>query len=165
MRGLHVARRSRRLWRIAVALSVAGALIIGAGGAAYAYLSVSGSGSGKGGPEAIKPLTVVASTGSADLLPGTTGAVYFAVTNPNPFAVTLTRLERIKSIKSTTTAACAGANLQRAVPSTYPVSITLSATATATTSLATVVKLTSIAPTQCQGRTFTVTLVFSGKIK
>jgi hypothetical protein len=165
MKGMHVARRSRRLWRIAATLSVAGAFLVCGGGAAYAYLSVSGSSSGTGHPEAIKPLTVKASTGAGDLMPGTTGAVYFVVTNPNAFDVTLSTLRRIKSIKSTTTTSCAGANLKRAVTSTYPVSITLPATGTVTTSLAAVVTLTSIAPTQCQGRTFTVTLVFSGRAK
>lgn len=165
MRGRHAAPRSRRLWRIAIVLSVAGPVLLGAGGAAYAYLGVTGSGSASVSPQTITPVRVTASTGTADLVPGKTGSLYFTVTNSNSFPVSLTTLRSIKPIGSTTTTACAAANLKRAVTPTYSVSITVPATGTVTTSLPTVVTLTSIAPTQCQGRTFTVTLVFLGKTK
>ncbi|MGH9920876.1 MAG: hypothetical protein ACRD6W_18665 [Nitrososphaerales archaeon] len=157
-RGLHAAQARRRLWRLPLALWIAGGLLVGSGSTAFAYLSATGSGSGPGVPGKLVSLKVTARTPTATLMPGMTGTLYYTVSNTNTVPVTLTELLTIEA----TTSAC-GAYLKPALKLPYAVLITVSRRGMVTTSLTTVVKLTTKAPTSCQGMTFTVTLHFSGK--
>ncbi len=80
-------RRRTRLLVGAVA-----ALTMGLGaGAAFAYFTSSGSGSGSASVGNLKPVTVVAVTGtpSTPLYPGSSGDVILKISNPNSVAVTL----------------------------------------------------------------------------
>ncbi len=59
-------------------------------GVGWALWSTSGTGPGAGKARTAVALTVTAGSASADLYPGGTGDLHFSVTNPNPYAVTLT---------------------------------------------------------------------------
>ena len=68
------------------------AALIG-GSMAYALWSANGSGSGSAKALTAQSITVNVSTGTADLYPGfTNGDVFFTLTNPNPYAVTMTNM-------------------------------------------------------------------------
>ena len=76
--------------RAAAALGALLLLIIGST-VAYANLVIHGIGFGTARTITAVSLTVTADTGhAADLYPGVSGAVYFTITNPNAFPVTLT---------------------------------------------------------------------------
>src|SRR5437660_9891956 len=65
--------------------------VLAALGIAFAAWTASGTGSGRASAISAQALTVNASTGTADLYPGfTQGDLYFTVTNPNPYGVSLT---------------------------------------------------------------------------
>src|ERR1700737_1168503 len=76
--------------RRAAAILGALALLIVASTVAYANWFARGTGSGTAKTISAVSLTVVADTGHAsDTHPGASGAIYFTITNPNPYPVTL----------------------------------------------------------------------------
>ena len=99
--------------RLVLLGSGAGVLALGlATGGAFAYLSAPGSGSGTGQASVGTPitLTVTATSGTPDLVPGGTGAVYFTLTNTNPFDATFGSVTSI-SVVSNDIADCASSNI------------------------------------------------------
>jgi hypothetical protein len=75
------------------AAAILGALVLLIVGTtvAYANLFVRGIGLGTAKTISAVSLTVTADTShAADLYPGAAGAIYFTITNPNPYPVTLT---------------------------------------------------------------------------
>jgi hypothetical protein len=75
------------------AAAVLGALLLLIAGTTIAYANwvVRGIGFGTAKTISAVSLTVVADTGHApDLYPGASGAIWFSITNPNPYPVTLT---------------------------------------------------------------------------
>ena len=79
-----------RVSRRAAAILGALALVIVGTTVAYANSFARGTGSGTAKTISAVNLTVVADTGHApDLYPGASGAIYFSITNPNPYPVTL----------------------------------------------------------------------------
>jgi len=144
-----------------------GALALGlclSAGAAYAYFTSSGSGSGQASVGSPVVITVNATSGTPDLVPGGTGAVYFTLTNTNDFGVVADSVMSA-SVVSNDTADCPSANISIVPSLPYAVSPALSVSANSisgTESIAGFVELSSSAPTGCQGVTFTVTLVLSG---
>jgi hypothetical protein len=160
----HVRRGHLRRWRIPVVLWAALGLTVASGGTAFAYFSSTGTGSGEAPIGTLTTLEVQhASTGVATLMPGLPGNVRFTVTNPNGVTVSLTELSAIEQVTSTTEEACPAAELKPVrTPYRLPAPIVVAAGASTGNLSLTVVKLTSNARTKCQGRTFTVTLLFSG---
>ncbi len=153
-------------WRLAPVAGAAAALVAGLGaGGAYAYLTATGSGSGHAATGSPVAVTVSATTGAADLLPGGTGAAYFTLHNPNAFAATFNAVAAGATVVSNNTGLCASANVSiaPALPHAFSPALTVSAGATTgTESIPGLVKLAANAPSSCQGVTFKVTLTLTG---
>jgi hypothetical protein len=145
-----------------------GALVLGVGaGSAYAYLTSHGSGTGSGSVGSAAAVTVTATSGTADLVPGGTGAAYFTLKNiNNPFGVTFNTVTAA-SVVSNNTGSCPSSNISIApssLPYTFSPAVTVGASTTSgTESIPNLVKLSSSAPGTCQGVTFKVTLTLSGQ--
>ena len=103
-RGEH--RAASRRWGLVPVAGAAGALVAGlGGGAAFAFFS---GGPATGHVSTGSPVTLdaVATTGSADLLPGDAGAVYFTVHNANPFSATFAQVDSGATVVSDNTGLC-----------------------------------------------------------
>lgn len=154
---------------------VVGALVLASlslGGAAWAYWSATGSGSGTIKATSAQTLTVSAlATPVADLYPGKTSDLGFTIANPNGYPVSLTKLTAI-SVTSSDTVGCPSANVtpttavQTAVAAggytlVPPISVAAGASA-ASASVSNLVTMSTAAPDGCQGKTFSVSLTFTG---
>jgi hypothetical protein len=120
-----------------IGIATATAAIAIGGGVAAAYWSVSGSGSGSSAASVAQSLTVIPETPSganATLFPGgPAGAVYFEITNPNPYPVEVTGVSW-SSPTSTNTSSCASANVS--IDSSAPTSgLTITVAGNSTSSL------------------------------
>lgn len=134
---------------------------------AAAVWSASGSGSGAGAATVAQGLTVNAVTpagSGATLYPGgPASAVEFTVTNPNPYAVTITSVTW-GTPTSTLTSACASSNisLDSGAPTTG-LSLSIPANSTSSTQqIAGVLDLVHSAPSGCQGVAFDIGLTVTG---
>jgi len=156
-----------RRWRVIPVAGAAGALAVGLGaGTAFAYLTTHGSGSGQTVAGSPVTIAVTATTGTADLLPGATGAVYFTLHNTDSSGATFDQVAPGATVVSDNTGLCASSyvSIAQTLPYTIPTAMTVSPGATSgVQSIASLVKLASNAPGMCQGVTFTVTLTLSGK--
>ncbi|MEA2685901.1 MAG: hypothetical protein QOE93_1096 [Actinomycetota bacterium] len=135
------------------------------GGIAFAAWTSTGAGSGRAASGTAVQLTVNASTGTADLFPGTTvGDVYFTITNTNPYPVTFTTMTLGSAITNTVAGdatACPPTN----VTATGATGLSLVAPASSTSamlSIPNVVSMASTAPDGCQTKTFEIPLTLSG---
>jgi len=111
-------------------------------------------------------IAVTATTGTADLLPGAAGAVYFTLHNTDSSGATFDQVAPGATVVSDNTGLCASSyvSIAQTLPYTIPTAMTVSPGATSgVQSIASLVKLASNAPGMCQGVTFTVTLTLSGK--
>jgi predicted ribosomally synthesized peptide with SipW-like signal peptide len=162
------AKPRRRRWRLVpVAGAAAAALAAGLGvGGAYAYFTATASGSGHAKVGSPVSVTVSATTGAADLLPGGTGAAYFTLHNTNPFAANFNVVAAGAAVVSNNTGLCATSNVSIApvLPHAFSPLVTVSAGGTSgTESIPGLVKLAANAPSSCQGVTFKVTLTLTGR--
>ena len=135
------------------------------GGAAFAFFS---GGPATGHVSTGSPVTLdaVATTGSADLLPGDAGAVYFTVHNANPFSATFAQVDSGATVVSDNTGLCPSSDVSIAqtLPYTFSPAIAVSPGGTSgSRSISGLVELAANAPGSCQGVTFTVTLKLSGE--
>jgi hypothetical protein len=147
--------------KLTVGALFAGAML--AGSIAFAAWTATGSGSGYARAETAQALTTVdvsAST-AATLYPGATGDVMLRISNPNPYAVTVTDVAGSGVIDSDTTAACDASTgvtftdqsgLSVAVPAGGATTVTLSGSA----------QMDNSSHTTCQGAVFTVPVTLSG---
>lgn len=147
--------------------------ILLAGGTAHAYWSATGSGSAevKAATAAALGVTPAASP-LGGLFPGKTGDLSLVVSNSNGYPVTLTKLTAASATSNDETG-CPGGTYITFPPEIttalaaggyvlpVPISVPAGSTATAAT-VARLVTMTTSAPNACQGRTFTITLSFSG---
>jgi predicted ribosomally synthesized peptide with SipW-like signal peptide len=162
------ARAGTKHHRLGLGLIVAlVALILGVGGGgAYAYFSSSASGSGSVATARIPvTTTVTAASGAADLVPGGTGAVSFTLTSADPFGATFNDVTGASVISSSNASGCPTSNLTIAqtIPYAFSPAITVTHSgSSATESIAGLVRLSSSAPSACQGVIFTVNLTLSG---
>jgi hypothetical protein len=144
----------------------AGALFIGvafAGGVAFAAWTATGSGNGYAQAKTAVALTTVdvsAST-TAQLYPGATGDVLIKITNPNPYAVTVTSVAASGAITSDKGATCNGAT---GVTYTAPTSPSLAVAAGASTqfTLTGAVAMSNASNNACQGAIFTIPVTLTG---
>ena len=136
-------------------------LVLALGGIAFALWSSSGTGSGRATATSAQAATVTASTGAADLYPGTTaGAVRFTITNPNPYAITFTSMTA-GTVASANPTLCPDINVT--VASATGLTLTVAANSTsAPLSIANVVSMVAEAPDGCQGMDFDVALTLAG---
>jgi hypothetical protein len=154
----------KKRWIIGTA-TVTAAVLIG-GGIAFAAWTVTGSGSGSGAAAVAQSLTLTASTptgAGANLYPGgPAGSVDFTVTNPNPFAVTITGITWGTPV-SLSTSLCASTNisLDASAPTTVSISVPANSTGGTVYSVAGVLDLAHSAPNGCQGVGFSISVTAS----
>jgi hypothetical protein len=159
---------ARRRWRLAPLAGAAGAVAVGLGaGSAVAFI-VSQGGSGSGQTTAGVPVdvTVAATTGNADLLPGSTGAAHFTLHNAASSSATFDQVASGARVVSDNTGLCASSyvSIAQSLPYSFSPAVTVSPGGTSgTQSIPTLVKLAPNAPNTCQGVTFTVTFTLSGR--
>lgn len=140
---------------------VAGIAALGiASGTAYALWSSTGTGPSQAKAVSAQALTVSAASGAADLFPGNDGTLYFSVTNPNPYPVTLTTLTP-GSVTSGAAGACPASNLTTRSLTGLSLAVPASSTNVALSAPGAVTLVTA-APDGCQGVTFTVNVTLSG---
>ena len=158
---------ARRRWRLIPIAGAAGAVAAGVGGGtAVAYIVSQGSGSSQTVTGAPVDVTIAATAGSADLLPGQPGAVSFTLHNPASSGATLEQIDPGATVVSNNTALCASdeASIAPTLPFTLPSPITVSPGGTSgTESIADFVTLAPDAPSACQGVTFAVSFTLSGR--
>ncbi len=166
----HAATRKRRVSALTVAASTA--TLVLAGGA-YGYWSSTASGAADVKAATALPLGVSSSsTIVTDLFPGKTSDLSFVLSNRNGYAVSLTKLTAVSATSSDQAGCPAGTYL------TFPSAVTTgiagggyvlpsainvpSGSTSTSATLAGLVTMTTSAPDACQGKTFTVSLSFSG---
>jgi len=131
-------------------------------GVAFAAWTASGTGSGQASSLTAQTVTVTAATGTADLYPGANGAVYFTLTNNNPYSITFTGAT-VGTITSSSPAACPSTNVVTGPGPFTGLSLQVAANATSSTlSIPNAVSMLHSAPDGCQNKTFTVVLTLSG---
>jgi len=144
--------------------AAAGIVTIGAAGiVAYAAWTANGTGSGSAKALTAQTITATAASGTADLYPGApAGTVYFTLTNPNPYAVTMTGVT-YGTITSSDPTHCAASNASVDASAPATVSFVLAANASnVSESIPGVIDLAHTAGDGCQGVSFTVGLTLSG---
>jgi hypothetical protein len=142
--------------RVALALSaVAVVTTAGATFGSWAVSSSAGAGAAKARVASALTLADASASTTAQLYPGGTGDIFIKVTNPNPFAVTITSVTGAGTITSDKGAACdaaTGVSFSNASGLTQAVA----AGATVTFSLTGKVAMSNASDNSCQGAIFTV---------
>ena len=130
---------------------VAVALSLGLGGAtAFAYFTSRGTGTGSGAAERTVNVTVSATNGAADLLPGGSGSVYLTLHNPNSFGAAFNEVSAA-SISSTSNSSCPGSNISLAtLPYIISPAVTVSGGGSETRDIASLVTLAANAPARAK---------------
>jgi hypothetical protein len=143
-----------------------GALALGvtmAATVAFAAWTATGSGNGYAQAKTAVALTTidVSASTTAQLYPGATGDVLIKITNPNPYAVTVTGLAGAGAITSNKGATCDGAT---GVTYTAPVAPSLAVAAGASTqfTLTGAVAMSNASNNACQGAIFTIPVTLTG---
>src|SRR5882672_2211364 len=145
--------------RLALALSAV--VVTATGGMTFGSWTVASSaGGGYAKAFTAVDLTVASSTATAQLYPGGTGDLFLTVTNPNPFAVTITSVTGAGTITSDKGAACNAAT-GVSFTNTSGLSQSVGAGATVSFSLAGKVAMSNASDTTCQGAIFTVPVVLA----
>ena len=147
--------------RLALALSAI--LVVATTAVTFGSWTVSSSaGSGYSKAKVASSLTLSDASASttAQLYPGGTGDIWIKVTNPNPFAVTVTSVTGAGTITSDKGAACDAAT---GVTFTNTTGLTqvVGAGATVTFSLAGKVAMSNASDNTCQGAVFTVPITLA----
>lgn len=156
--GLTAALRSLACGRMRLASAMLLTLLTLASGVTYGSWSVTGTGNGYSKALTAQTLTVLDASASttAQLYPGGTGDLVVKVTNPNPFAVTITGVSNASgSITSNKGAACDAATGVTYTNSTG-LSQGIAAGATVTFSVVGKVAMSNTSDTTCQGGVFTI---------
>jgi hypothetical protein len=117
--------------------------------------SSSGAGYSKARSSVNLTLNDVSASTVADLYPGGTGNVLVSVTNPNPFAVTITSIVGAGTITSNAGAPCTASTGVTFTDQTG-LSLALAAGATTTFTLSGKAAMSNASVTSCQGAIFTI---------
>jgi len=147
--------------RLALALSAI--LVVATTAVTFGSWTVSSSaGSGYSKAKVASSLTLSDASASttAQLYPGGTGDIWIKVTNPNPFAVTVTSVTGAGTIISDKGAACDAAT-GVTFTNTTGLSQAVGAGATVTFSLAGKVAMSNASDNSCQGAVFTVPITLA----
>ena len=157
---------TRRWGLVPITGAAAGALAAGlGGGAAFAFINSQGGGAGQTTAGSPVAAAVAATTGQADLLPGSAGTAYFTVHNAASAGATFDSVRSGATVVSDNTDLCANGDvtIARTLPYALPTPITVAPGGTSgEQSIADLVQLAPDAPGTCQGVTFTVTFTLSG---
>ena len=159
---------ARRRWRLVPLAGAASAVAVGLGVGSAVAILVSHGGSGSGQTTAAGPVdvSVAATTGNADLLPGRTGAAYFTLHNIASSSATFDQVVSGARVVSDSTGLCASSyvSIAQTLPYSFSPALTVSPGGTSgVQSIANLVALAPNAPSTCQGVTFTVTFTLSGR--
>jgi hypothetical protein len=159
---------ARRRWRLVPLAGAAGAVAVGLGAGSAVAIIVSQGGSGSGQTTAGAPVdvTVAATTGNADLLPGSTGAAHFTLHNTASSSATFDQVVSGARVVSDNTGLCASSyvSIAQSLPYSFSPAVTVSPGGTSGTQfIPALVKLAPNAPNTCQGVTFNVTFTLSGR--
>jgi hypothetical protein len=147
------------------------ALLIVGTTVAYANLVVRGIGFGTAKTISSVSLTVTADTGhAADLYPGASGAIYFTITNPNPYPVMLTSAGLGTPRNQDAASACQASTNLTVTGGAIPITITVPAKAgtgvgnpaAVGASLPGAIQMTTQAAPSCQSQVFLVPVTLSG---
>jgi hypothetical protein len=142
-------RRERAVVTAALSLGLLG------GGVAFAAWLTSGTGDLAGQAGAAVELVVTPAPGSADLFPGSTGALAGTVTNPNSYPVTVTEVSYQEvAARSSNPATCPNGTVTLAAGAPTVTALTIGAGATAPIVLPGALAMAADAPTGCQNQTF-----------
>ena len=128
------------------------------GSVVFAAWLVTGNGNGAAQATTAANLIVTPGTTTADLYPGTTGAVRVNVNNPNPFGVTITSIAANGAV-TTTAPGCTTTGVTFTAPTTTGQVIAAGATATLT--LPNAASMSNASDNACQGATFSVPVTVS----
>jgi P pilus assembly chaperone PapD len=156
--GLSAMLRSLAAQRLRLALALFLALLTLASGVTFGGWNVTGTGSGYSKAVSAQSLTLSDASASttAQLYPGGSGDLVVKVTNPNPFAVTITGVSNGSgSITSNKGAAC-DASTGVTYTNTTGLSQAVAAGATVTFSVSGKVAMSNASDSTCQGATFTI---------
>ena len=156
--GLTAVLRSFAAQRLRLAVALLGGLLTLMSGVTLGGWNVSGTGSGYSKALSAQSLTLsdASASTSAQLYPGGTGDLVVKVTNPNPFAVTITAVSNGSgSITSNKGAAC-DASTGVTYTNTTGLSQAVGAGATVTFSVTGKVAMSNASDTTCQGAIFTI---------
>jgi hypothetical protein len=151
----------KKLVAIGATLVVAGAGAV----VAYAAWSAHGSGNGTASARSAQAVTVTAAAnGSADMYPGgPAGTISFTLSNPNPYALTLTAVSYGTPVSAADLSGCPSTNLtvNGSAPATVSYNLPAGASNVAE-SIAGVLDLSHSAPDGCQGVSFSVPITLTG---
>jgi hypothetical protein len=156
--GLTAVLRSFAAQRLRLAVALLVALLTLMSGVTFGGWSVTGTGSGYSKALSAQSLTLsdASASTSAQLYPGGSGDLVVKVTNPNPFAVTITAVANGSgSITSNKGAAC-DASTGVTYTNTTGLSQAVGAGAMVTFSVTGKVAMSNASDTSCQGATFTI---------
>jgi len=140
----------------AVAVVATSAVSVGA----WSVSSSAGSGYSKAKIALNLTLSDASASTTAQLYPGGTGDLWVKVTNPNPFAVTVTSVTGAGTITADKGAACDAAT-GVTFTNTTGLSQSVGAGATVTFSLAGKVAMSNASDNSCQGAVFTVPITLA----
>ena len=140
------------------ALVVAGvlaAVLLGTG-SAYAYWTGSGGGSGSASTGTAQTVTVLPATGSVTnaLAPGRSADLLLRVSNPNPYAVTLTSVQQAAGSVVVTNASGTCTTTGVTVPTNTALSITVASGASVTVTVPNGAAMSMASDSGCQGASF-----------
>jgi hypothetical protein len=149
--------------RLKLAIALVGALILATGAVTFGSWAVGsdpGAGYSKAKSSTNLTLNDVSASTVADLYPGGTGNVLVSVTNPNPFAVTITSIAGAGAVTSNAGAAC-DASTGVSFTDQTGLSLALGAGATSTFTLAGKAAMSNASVSSCQGAIFTIPVTVS----
>ena len=151
---------ARQSWKLAFALVLTTLTI--ASGVTFGSWSITGTGNGYSKAVTAQALTTVDVSGSttAQLYPGGTGDLIVRVSNPNPFAITVTSVTGNGTITSDKGASC-NSSTGVTYTDTTGLSQNVGAGAAATFTLANKVSMANSSADACQGAIFTVPISIS----
>lgn len=154
----------RRLVAVAVV-----PMVLAGGSAAYAYWSASGSGSATLASATAAAITVTG-TPSAQLYPGSKASVSVTLGNPNPYPVRMTTLTAL-TVTSSNETACPVSHIT-VLPAVatgvsgsgyvLPSPVDVLSQASSSVALTDLLTMATGAPDECQSKTFTVSMTFTG---
>jgi hypothetical protein len=151
-----------RLRTAAVAVAVGMATVL-AGGTAWAWWSSTGTGSGSGTTGNVIALTTTASTPSTTtLLPDGSAPLVLTVTNPNPMPVVVTGVQ-LDGSRAVGVSGAQGGCATPPLTVNATTNLTLAGGSTTTVTVPAAITLGSTAASGCQGATFTVPVLLTGR--